>query len=248
MDEKKPSKPYLLVKAIVRLVFGKMEVDGLENLPEEGVVIVGNHAQMNGPIACELYLGQNRYTWCAGEMMTLKEVPAYAYRDFWSQKPRAVRWIFKIASYLIAPLSVFVFNNANTIPVYHDARVLATFRQTLQKLKENARIVIFPEHDAPYNNILCDFQDKFVDLGRIYYGMTKKELCFVPMYIAPELRKMILGAPILFRPDQPIEEERRRICGALKNAITDMARGLPRHTVVPYRNIPRKDYPCNLPE
>ena len=113
MDEKKPSKPYLLVKAIVRLVFGKMEVDGLENLPEEGVVIVGNHAQMNGPIACELYLGQNRYTWCAGEMMTLKEVPAYAYRDFWSQKPRAVRWIFKIASYLIAPLSVFEIGRAH---------------------------------------------------------------------------------------------------------------------------------------
>ena len=248
MRDKKPSKPYLLVKAIVRMVFGKIEVEGLENLPEEGAVIVGNHAQMNGPIACELYLGENRYTWCAGEMMTLKEVPSYAYQDFWSQKPQSVRWLFKIASYLIAPVSVFVFNNAKTIPVYHDARVLATFRQTLKKLREGARIVIFPEHDAPYNNILCDFQERFVDLGKMYHSMTKKDLSFVPMYIAPSLKKMILGAPIVFRADQPIEAERGRICEELKIAITDMARSLPRHTVVPYRNIPKKEYPCNLPE
>ena len=44
------------------------------------------------------------------------------------------------------------------------------------------------------------------------------------------------------------EEERARICHEMQEAITDLARGLPRHTVVPYPNIPKKDYPCNLQE
>ncbi|MBQ9198164.1 MAG: hypothetical protein IJ157_13140 [Clostridia bacterium] len=248
MNDRKPSRAYLAVKAIVRLVFGKMEVEGLENLPQGGVVIVGNHAQMNGPIACELYLGDNRYTWCIGEMMRLKEVPAYAYRDFWSQKPRCVRWLFKIAAYLIAPLSVFIFNNANTIPVYHDTRVVMTFRETLRKLQKDARVVIFPERDAPYNNILCEFQEGFVDVAKMYYGLTKKELAFVPMYIAPRLRKMLLGKPILFRHDAPYDEERQRVCDELKAAITGLAQSLPRHVVVPYRNISKKEYPFSLPE
>lgn len=248
MNQKKPSAAYKLVKKIVWAVFPKMQVEGLENLPEGAAIIVGNHAQMNGPIAAELYLGDNRYTWCAGQMMTLKEVPAYAYQDFWSQKPAVLRWLYRLFSYMIAPLSVFVFTNANTIAVYHDARVLLTFRETLTKLKTDARIVIFPEHNVPYNNILYDFQERFVDLAQMYHSLTQKSLAFIPLYITPTLKKMILGAPIVYRPDQPIEEERSRICAELMEAITQIARSLPRHTVIPYANLPKKEYPCNLPE
>ena len=82
---------YRLIRALVWLFSPKMKVEGAENIPPEPVLIVGNHTQMNGPIACELYSPVKRYTWCAGEMMELKEVPAYAYRDFWSQKPKGIR-------------------------------------------------------------------------------------------------------------------------------------------------------------
>lgn len=248
MSKKKPSAAYLAVKKTVWALFPKMKVEGWENLPEGAAVIVGNHAQMNGPIAAELYLGENRYTWCAGQMMTLKEVPAYAFQDFWSQKPKSVRWLYRLFSYLIAPLSVFIFTNANTIPVYHDARVLLTFRETLLKLRKGARIVIFPEHNVPRNNIVCEFQERFVDLAQMYYGMTHEALAFVPLYTTPTLKKMILGAPVLFDPERPIEEERSRICEELMRSITQIARGLPRHTVIPYANMPKKDYPCNLSE
>ena len=36
------------------------------------------------------FLPGERSVWCAEEMMTFREVPDYAYRDFWSQKPVAV--------------------------------------------------------------------------------------------------------------------------------------------------------------
>ena len=60
---------FKLVKWLVRLFYGKTEVEGLENLPESNAVLVGNHCQMNGPICGELFLPDNCYTWCAGEMM-----------------------------------------------------------------------------------------------------------------------------------------------------------------------------------
>ena len=56
---------------------------------------------------------------------------------------------------------------------------------------------------------------------------------------------MHLGKPIKFSADKPIEEERRRICDYLMSEITDIARSLPEHTVIPYRNIPKKQYPKN---
>ncbi len=239
---------YRFIKASVKFFYVKMTVEGTENIPDEPVIIVGNHTQMNGPIACEIYSPIERYTWCAGQMMKLKEVPGYAFQDFWSKKPASVRWLYKIASYLIAPLAVCVFNNANTIPVYRDSRIITTFRLTVEKLEGGAGVVIFPEHDAPYNNILSDFQDRFVDVARLYYKKTGKELAFVPLYVAPYLKKMVYGRPVRFNASAPIDLERRRICEYLMRSITDIACSLPKHTVVPYRNILKKDYPTNVPE
>ena len=239
---------YRMVLGFLRLVYPKTGVSGLENLPDEPALFVGNHAQMHGPIVCELYFPVERYTWCAGEMMHLKEVPAYAYRDFWSGKPGYIRWFFKLASYAIAPLCVLLFNNANTIGVYHDARVLSTFRSSVEKLQEGKGVVVFPEQAKPYNNILCDFQDGFLDVARIYYRKTGRVLPIVPIYIAPDLKKLYLCRPTYFRPEAPIAEEKQRICSYLMDEISEFARSLPRHTVVPYMNVAKKYYPCNIPD
>ena len=135
-ETKRVSPVYKAIKGLVWALSPKMRVEGLENLPEGEAVIVGNHAQIYGPIAAGRYLGGNRYTWCMAQMMKLREVPAYAFQDFWSKKPRYTHWFYRLLSYLIAPLSVLIFNNARTIPVYQDARVMITFRQTL-RLREN---------------------------------------------------------------------------------------------------------------
>lgn len=248
MGKNKCPRLYAAIKWVVKSCYPKIEVVGQENLPDEPAVIVGNHSQMNGPIASELYTPGKHYIWCAGQMMHLKDVPAYAYEDFWSKKPKLLRPFYKLLSYLIAPLSVCVFNNANTIGVYHDTRIISTFKQTVQRLQEGANVVIFPEHDAPYNHILCEFQDRFIDVAKLYYKRTGQELAFVPMYLAPNLKKMYMGKPIRFRANAPIAEERERITEYLMGQITEIACSLPEHRVIPYNNIPRKQYPSNIPK
>lgn len=239
---------YRVIKWLVWLFYPKMRVEGTENLPEEPAVIVGNHTQMNGPIACELYFPGKRYTWCAGEMMHRKEVAAYAFQDFWSKKPRWIRWFYRLLSYLITPLSVCVFNHADTIGVFHDSRIISTFKNTVKRLQEGASVVIFPEHDVPYNHILCEFQDRFIDVAKMYFKRTGKAIAFVPLYIAPKLKTMFLGKPIRFRPDTPMEEERNRICSYLMEEITKIACALPEHVVIPYSNIPKRQYGTNIPK
>ena len=109
-------------------------------------------------------------------------------------------------------------------------------------------MVIFPEHDVKYNHILYAFQDRFIDVAKLYYRKTGKEVAFVPLYIAPKLKKMYLGKPIRFCAANPMDEERDRIREYLMNEITDIACNLPEHTVIPYRNIPKKYYPSNIPK
>ena len=247
MQEKKTSWIYKVICFFVRLFTPRYRVLGAENLPDGPCVIVGNHSQMLGPIAGELHMPGKPYIWCAGEMMVWKEVHAYAYKDFWSGKPKAIRWFYRLLSYLITPLSVCVFNNARTVPVYHDTRLITAYRRSIELLREGRSILIFPECYEKHNNIVHNFQDKFIDLARFYYKKTGETVSFVPVYLAPKLGTMSFGAPLPFDPKAPIADERRRLCGALMDAITDMAVAQPLHTVIPYPNIPKRLYPKNLP-
>ena len=246
MEEKKTSLMYKILLWLITVFSPKMKLIGAEYLPQEPCIIVGNHAQMYGPIASEIYFPANKYIWCAGQMMQWKEVPAYAYQDFWRDKPTYIKWFFKIVSYLITPFSVCLFNNAHTIAVHHDSRIIATFKNSVRALCAGANVIIFPEHAVPCNNIIYDFQSRFIDVAKMYYKKTGSTLCFVPMYITPKLGMICLGEPVRFDPDAPIEEERRRIREYLMEAVTDIACALPPHTVIPYRNISKKDYPTNV--
>lgn len=238
---------YRCIRWLVSVFYPKMDFQGLENLPEEPCILVGNHCQMNGPIVAELYIPGKRSIWCAGQMMHLKDVPAYAYQDFWSGKPKGIQWFYKLLSYVIAPLSVCIFNQAHTIGVYHDTRITSTFKKTISALEDEANVVIFPEHLVPHNHIVYEFQDKFIDVARLYFKRTGKRLNFVPMYIAPRLKTVCFGQSVAYDPEAPREPERLRIASELMDRITDLAEALPPHTVVPYANISKKLYPTNTP-
>ncbi|MBR1758965.1 MAG: 1-acyl-sn-glycerol-3-phosphate acyltransferase [Lachnospiraceae bacterium] len=247
MKEKKKfgSRLYPLIEWLVWLFTPKFHIEGEENLPEDGSVIICNHCHMYGPITGVIYTPGKHVVWCIGEMMNKEEVADYAYQDFWSKKPKWIRWFYRILSYLIVPISVVIFNNAGTIPVYHDSRLLTTFRESLKKLQKGYRVVIFPECYDEYNHIVHQFQEGFVELGQLYYRRTKKPLAFVPTYLAPKLRTIYYGEPIYFNPEAPLKEEEARITKALMDAITEKAESLPEHTVIPYPNISKKYYTKN---
>jgi phenylpyruvate tautomerase PptA (4-oxalocrotonate tautomerase family) len=248
-EKKKPSKAstlfFEMIRSTVRFFYGKTDVVGMENLPDHDAVLVANHTQMNGPIVGELYLPKNWYIWCAGEMMNRKEVPAYAFTDFWSQKPKWTHPFYKLLSHLIAPLAACIFTNARTVAVYKDARIVSTFRESVERLKNHENLLIFPEKGETNNNILYQFQENFVDIARFYYKKTGVELTFVPMYVAPKLRTMYIGQGTKFNSQADVKEEKARILQYLTDAITETARALPEHTVIPYRNIPKKHYLTN---
>ena len=245
--EKKKSKTYKVAKVLVSIFYKKPELIGTENIPERGAMIIGNHCKTNGPIISQMYFPKNSYTWCIGQIFDKEECKEYTYQDFWSKKPKAVRWIFKIVSHIIARPLTSIMNSADLIPVYHDSRLRTTYRYAVKSL-DYGNDVIFPEHDVPHNNIVYDFQDKFVDTAKYYYRNTGKKAKFVPMYVAPKIHKVVFGKPIEFNPENPIAEERKRICNYLMDEISEMAYSLPHHTVVPYPNIPTWQYPTNTRE
>lgn len=236
---------YRIVRRLLLTFYRAPKIIGLENLPEGECVIAANHAQLHGPIQAELFFPGDRSIWCNAETMDIHEAPAYAYKDFWPEKPRALRWLYWIPAYIVAPILVSVLNNARCIGVYRDLRMRTTISRTLARLQEGARIIIFPETDPGLNTILSTFQPRFIDLGPRYARATGKTLQFVPMYIAPDLRRIVIGKPIAYDNRADARDERQRICTQLVDAISELAYSLPLHRVVPYRNIKKNLYPTN---
>ena len=244
MSSKKRKQGFLfkIIKGIIGLFYKKYELLGQENIPSEPCIFIGNHAKAHGPIITELYLSSHATTWCIGEMLSTKEAPAYMFKDFWSNKPKRTHWFYKIVARVLSPLIVYVFKNIYPIAVYHDIRVMKTFKATVEQMAEGRNMVIFPEYHLEYNDIVNDFQQNFVDVARLYYKKTGKALSFVPTYYAPYLKKVVFGKPVEFNPNIPIEEQRGAICDCLKNEITALAKELPAHKVVPYENLPKRKY------
>ncbi|MDO4648614.1 MAG: hypothetical protein Q4B26_08175 [Eubacteriales bacterium] len=237
---------YRWIRFNVWLFFPKYTVEGVENLPDEPAVIVGNHCKANGPIFSQLYMPRKSFTWCVANMMHVKEVPSYAFEDFWSRKPKWTHWFYHLASYIIAPLAAFIMTNANTIGVYHDKRVIKTFQDSAEKLGSGSDVVIFPECYEEHNNIVNNFQQGFAELGRFDYRKNKRRTPFVPMYLCPDLKKAVFGKPIYYDPEADKKAEPARICTELMDAISEMAYELPRHKVTTYNNISKKHYPENI--
>lgn len=234
---------FKIIKATISGFYGRVKYVGEENIPQEPCIFIGNHAQMHGPIVAELRSPFRRYTWCIGNMLHLREFPKYAFQDFWGYKPKWTHWFYKMLACIIAPLGTYIFRNADVIGVYKDMRGRSTFRNSIRVLNENYNLIIFPECHTEFNEIVNEFQDKFVDLARMYFKETGKELMFVPMYIAPSLRTIVYGKPIKFNSQKSITEQRKEICDYLKIEVTNLAKTLPAHTVIPYANIPKNQYP-----
>lgn len=236
---------YLVIKRIVAMVTPVFKTEDEANIPDGPVIVVGNHSQAYGPIAVELYFPRKHYTWCISDMMEKDRVADYAYTDFWSKKPAPFRQFFRLLSYLLPTLSEIIFTNADTIPVYRDKRIMKTFQISCEKLQNGASVVIFPEEYTEYNNIVHRFQRGFVHVAKYYHRQTKKPVPFVPMYVCPELKKMVFGEPIWYDPTNKSDEESERICSYLQDHISEMAYKMPRHHVVPYPNVSKKNYPVN---
>lgn len=99
---------FRFIRKIACFFYGKRKLIGLENIPQEPCVVVGNHAQLGGPLFAELKFPYKKKTWCIGNLMHLKEAPQYAFEDFWGYKPKRTHWFYKIMARIVSPLLVYL--------------------------------------------------------------------------------------------------------------------------------------------
>lgn len=73
---------YKLLRFFVNIFYKKRTFEWLDNIKDDPVIIVSNHARTNGPLVAELQFSLKRLTWCTGNVLTKKEFIEHAKTDF----------------------------------------------------------------------------------------------------------------------------------------------------------------------
>lgn len=231
--EKPKGKKHLLLEIIKRIACGKVERPEWEwhtEIPDEPVLFVSNHTKIYAPSAMILYKPDVRL-WVNGYFVHYKECWNHMLKKVLKERP----WYLKVLFVAVMPLIIYVFRAIDGIPVYHDTRVKKTFGLVLETMKEGGSTMIFPERtENPVNKYVYEFNKGFTYLGPMYYKRTGKRLKFYPVYFCESLKKVIVGEPVEYNPDLPMNEQADSICRYLESKIAEEGDALPPHDIVFY--------------
>lgn len=182
-------------KKIVRLFYKKPKVITLGQPIEDGSLLLCNHANKNGPLAYDMFLPAYTIKWGASQMfgkykdrfLYLRDV-LYIQKNGYGKPAATVKATFE------AFFSKYIYKGLNLIPSYTDTRLISTVKRSVEALKNNVSVMIFPEDSSKgYFDVLTTFLPGFTLVVSAYKKDTGKDLPIRPVYYHKKKSLMIIG-------------------------------------------------------
>ncbi|MBR0134915.1 MAG: hypothetical protein IJM18_01825 [Clostridia bacterium] len=217
---------------IARLAYPKAKMV-FETEPDEAPgVFVCNHSAIRGPVMITLDFKRPHANWVINCSMDRTKCESYAFHDVFAGNSRKHKRFYRFLAQIVRSALPPILENVDTVPVYHDRRIIETFDQSVRKLESGKDIVVFGESPRPYSEYINELQRGFVGLGKYCWTHSGKKLKFYPTYVERKNRVIAVGTPIEYDPELPVKEQREIICNYLQEGVDRLARGLKKHKPV----------------
>lgn len=224
-----------IAKLLARMIFPKPELIFEEPIPDgEAVVFTANHSGAYGPVNVAMYFPRPCLPWTVAQILDKDTAADFIFYDFFAGAVKKHKRSWKFVSHLVDFLLRPLLYKVGGIPVYHDRRITKTFEDSVEALKNGKNIAVFPECPEKFSEHINDFYNGFAKLGQLYYKETGKKLKFYPTYIAHPLKKVLIGKPVEYDPDNPSSSQRKQIADCLRDRTETLAKSLPPHSVQPF--------------
>ena len=201
-----------------------------EPVGEEPCIFLANHLGAVGPMYMSIAfpLRDKVAIWCNEGMMDEKLIVDYVRQDWWwrPESKLAPLWSATIP-YIAKAIVPKVLRSAPTIPVYRDARIVRTMRQSLKALREGKHIVIFPELPDGFGSHAEQLQMGWLNLAVMYKRATGKDIRLVPVYIDEKNRVYRTAKSICVDDEVPLQDQEARIERYLAAGIRGQMAGQP---------------------
>ncbi len=214
---------YKFIRGGVRLFSRRWETVWEEPFDGELAVFCPNHAGAMGPIrmCANFELTDQCWSWMNHGMMDAREVPAYVRQDYWWEPGCRLEPLYNATlPYIAAAIIPPILNSAPGVPVYHDNRVIKTFRRSIELLKEGKHLIIFTEQPAGHGQSKSELNKGWLQIGPMAWRTMKVALKFYPVNIDLGKRRITVAKPVQYHPDIPLKEQEDNILEAIKKGIS----------------------------
>ncbi len=219
-------KLFTCLRAVYCAFTPKMTTTWEEPFSGKPCVFVCNHAGALGPIdiATKFPLRDEVLEWCNEGIMNRKTCPAYVRQDYWWVPGCRLEPLYNATlPYIAAAILPPVLKSAPTIPVYHDARVMTTMRQSMKALKGGKYVVIFPEQPSGFGSHHDWINTGWLNIGTMFYRATGENLLLYPVHIDTKKHRFEVKKPIVYDGERPLEEQQDELVRCLAAGL----RGIP---------------------
>lgn len=213
---------------ILQAVFGffwRCRLLGRKNIPGRGpAVYVSNHLGSYGPVAVLTAFPIRLYPWVDHHLTDWRLCPGYLCKDFIEPELHLGPALSRSLSWLISGVCILLMKFLKAIPVCQKSmKLVTTWKHSLEVLKRNRSLIVFPENDlAGSNMVINELDDGFVGIASIYYDLTGRVLTFVPVAVNKVAKAIKIGPPVPYDPKNSLPSERTRITSALHSRIAEM--------------------------
>ena len=201
-----------------RIFFRDYQSPPPEQLPAPAVYVC-RHRNMRGPIDTLLWLSAPVRPWVFS-VFCQRKTAFHQYLDYTLTKRAGWPRIFarpaaRVLSWVVPGLC----GSMGAIPVYRStARVVTTFRKTLEVLKAGMRVIVYPDVNyADASDQMGALYEGYLVLGSLYHHATGLNLKFIPL--RTEKRKITAGNAIVFDGSAPRDQETERVAKAIREAL-----------------------------
>lgn len=166
-------------------------------VPSAPVVYVCRHLNMHGPYTT--------LKWCPFDIHPMvihvffdrrtatEHLRQYTFSARYGRKPSP----FGLLSRLVGTVAPAMMRSLKGIPVHRDSAAIGTLKHGLKCLLQGESLIIYP--DISYTDgyeTPAQIYDGFLALGDLYFRKTGKPLCFVPLVIEDENRRIVARKPV----------------------------------------------------
>ncbi len=214
---------YKFLRGSIRLFSRKWETVWEEPYDGQLAVFCPNHAGAMGPISmcAHFELTDSCYSWMNNGMMEAKLVPAYVRQDYWWEPGCKMEPFYSATvPYIAAAVVPPILRSAPGVPVYHDSRVIKTFRRSIELLKEGKNMIIFTEQPAGHGLSGSELNKGWLQLLPMAWRTVKVALKVYPVHIDLEKRRITVSRPVAFDPELPLAQQEESILNAVKAGIS----------------------------
>jgi len=190
---------FRIVKGFLRIFVRKPKYIYLKEEFTGPCLILSNHCSVHGPLAYELFTDKCIRLWGTYEMNSdLKSVYRYLSNVYFHQKKHINKFLSKIIGFIACPILYIFYRGLRLISTYTDYRFKNTLRESMEALKDDQTLVIFPEDSSEgYFDEIKVFKPGFLALANHAYK-TGLDLPIFVAYYNHKTRNLIFDKKVMY--------------------------------------------------